>query len=101
MATGWNRFAELPSQQAGLSNCSQSLSPYIDALQHYYFVGGMPEAVQCFTENADFNGVHAIQKKMLATYEQDFSKHAGVDAPLLFYLGKNNTVLERHYSETH
>ena len=30
---------------------------YIDALKHYYFVGGMPEAVQSFAENKDFNEV--------------------------------------------
>ena len=49
---------------------------YIDALKHYYFVGGMPEAVQSFTENKDFNEVREIQKRILAAYEQDFSKHA-------------------------
>ena len=49
---------------------------YIDALRYYYFVGGMPEAVQSFTENKDFNEVREIQKRILAAYEQDFSKHA-------------------------
>ena len=49
---------------------------YIDALKHYYFVGGMPEAVQSFAESKDFNEVRAIQKRILAAYEQDFSKHA-------------------------
>ena len=33
---------------------------YIDALKHYYFVGGMPEAVQSFAESKDFNEVRAI-----------------------------------------
>lgn len=49
---------------------------YIDALRQYYFVGGMPEAVQCFLEEKDFNEVRLIQKRILAAYEQDFSKHA-------------------------
>ena len=49
---------------------------YIDALKQYYFVGGMPEAVQSFAENRDFNEVREIQKRILAAYEQDFSKHA-------------------------
>ena len=49
---------------------------YIDALKQYYFVGGMPEAVQSFAENKDFNEVREIQKRILAAYEQDFSKHA-------------------------
>ena len=49
---------------------------YIDALKQYYFVGGMPEAVQSFAENKDFNEGREIQKRILAAYEQDFSKHA-------------------------
>ena len=49
---------------------------YIDALKQYYFVGGMPEAVQSFAENKDFNEVRDIQKRILVAYEQDFSKHA-------------------------
>ena len=49
---------------------------YIDALKQYYFVGGMPEAVQSFAENKDFNEAREIQKRILAAYEQDFSKHA-------------------------
>lgn len=49
---------------------------YIDTLKQYYFIGGMPEVVQAFAENKDFNEVREIQKKILAAYEQDFSKHA-------------------------
>lgn len=49
---------------------------YIDALKQYYFVGGMPEAVQSFAEEKDFNEVREIQKRILLAYEQDFSKHA-------------------------
>ncbi len=49
---------------------------YIDTLKYYYFVGGMPEAVQCFAEDNDFAEVRMIQKRILAAYEQDFSKHA-------------------------
>lgn len=49
---------------------------YIDTLRKYYFIGGMPECVKNFIENKDFNEVRRIQKNILATYEQDFSKHA-------------------------
>lgn len=52
---------------------------YIDALKQYYFVGGMPEAVQSFAEEKDFNEVREIQKRILTAYEQDFSKHAPVE----------------------
>lgn len=52
---------------------------YINALKQYYFVGGMPEAVQSFVDNKDFNEVRLIQKRILTAYEQDFSKHAPAD----------------------
>lgn len=52
---------------------------YINALKQYYFVGGMPEAVQSFVDDKDFNKVRLIQKRILTAYEQDFSKHAPAD----------------------
>lgn len=75
MATGNERFAELLKNQ-DYEMITSFKQTYIDALKHYYFVGGMPEAVQSFAENKDFNEVRAIQKRILAAYEQDFSKHA-------------------------
>ena len=75
MATGKERFAELLNKwdHQMITSFKQT---YIDALKQYYFVGGMPEAVQSFAENRDFNEVREIQKRILAAYEQDFSKHA-------------------------
>lgn len=75
MATGKERFAELLDDQ-DFQMVAGFKQTYIDALKHYYFVGGMPEAVQNFIENKDFNEVRNIQKSILAAYEQDFSKHA-------------------------
>ena len=75
MATGNERFAELLKKQ-DFEMITSFKQTYIDALKHYYFVGGMPEAVQSFAESKDFNEVRAIQKRILAAYEQDFSKHA-------------------------
>ncbi len=75
MATGKERFAELLDSQDHRMIASFR-QMYIDALKHYYFVGGMPEAVQSFAESMDFNEVREIQKRILAAYEQDFSKHA-------------------------
>lgn len=49
---------------------------YIDLLKYYYYVGGMPEVVVSFSDNRDFNEAREIQKRILAAYEQDFSKHA-------------------------
>ena len=75
MAMGKERFAELLDKQ-DYQMVSSFKQTYIDALKHYYFVGGMPEAVQSFADNKDFNEVRDIQKRILAAYEQDFSKHA-------------------------
>ena len=75
MATGNERFAELLKKQ-DYEMITSFKQTYIDALKYYYFVGGMPEAVQSFAESKDFNEVRAIQKRILAAYEQDFSKHA-------------------------
>ena len=75
MATGNERFAELLKKQ-DYEMITSFKQTYIDALKYYYFVGGMPEAVQSFAENKDFNEVRAIQKRILVAYEQDFSKHA-------------------------
>lgn len=75
MATGNERFAELLKNK-DYEMITSFKQTYIDALKHYYFVGGMPEVVQSFAESKDFNEVRAIQKRILAAYEQDFSKHA-------------------------
>lgn len=53
---------------------------YVDLLKQYYYVGGMPEAVQAFADNRDFNEVREIQQRILTAYEQDFSKHAPNEA---------------------
>lgn len=75
MATGKERYAELLNS-GDFSLITSFKQTYIDALKYYYFVGGMPEAVQCFAEDGDFAEVRVIQKRILAAYEQDFSKHA-------------------------
>ena len=49
---------------------------YNDLLRYYYYVGGMLEVVQAFSQNKDFNEAREIQQQILAAYEQDFSKHA-------------------------
>lgn len=78
MATAGDRFAELLDKQ-DYQMITSFKQTYIDALKQYYFVGGMPEAVQSFVEEKDFNEVRMIQKRILAAYEQDFSKHAPIE----------------------
>jgi uncharacterized protein len=53
-------------------------SKFIEYLRHYYFIGGMPEAVSSFCRNKNFTEVRTIHKQILDTYEQDFSKHAPI-----------------------
>lgn len=36
----------------------------------------MPEVVQAFVDNKDFNEAQEIQQRIRSAYEQDFSKHA-------------------------
>ena len=70
MAVGNERFANLLDAQD---------FQMVTSFKQTYFVGGMPEAVNCFVESKDFNEVRAIQQRILAAYEQDFSKHAPND----------------------
>ena len=45
-------------------------------LKLYFYIGGMPEAVNSYIEDKDLLKVRKIQKRLLDAYEQDFSKHA-------------------------
>jgi len=49
---------------------------FIQLLRQYYYVGGMPEVVLTYTQTNDFKEVRIIQKQILNSYDQDFSKHA-------------------------
>ncbi len=46
-----------------------------DYLKYYFYVGGMPEAVQSFINNRDFKEVREIQNEIILSYNGDFSKH--------------------------
>ena len=49
------------------------LSAYLD---YYFVVGGMPEAVKAWIENADIEEVDSILDGIIEDYKKDFSKHA-------------------------
>ena len=74
-AAGENGLSEL-LQSADWKLITALKSKYIERLRQYYYVGGMPEAVLQFCQNNNFLEVRNIQKQILNTYEQDFSKHA-------------------------
>lgn len=67
MATSGERFAELLEKQ-DYPMITSFKQTYIDALKQYYFIGGMPEAVQSFIEEKDFNEVREIQKRILVRW---------------------------------
>ncbi|MDR1042538.1 MAG: ATP-binding protein [Clostridiales Family XIII bacterium] len=75
LAMGKERFVSL-IERGDFDMATTFRQEYIDLLKHYYYVGGMPEAVRSFALNRDFNEVREIQRNILAAYEQDFSKHA-------------------------
>lgn len=59
------------------------ISPFheklIQYLRIYYFVGGMPEAVQTYFETNNFEQVRTVQNNILTGYENDFAKYAPND----------------------
>lgn len=44
-------------------------------LREYYYVGGMPEVVQAYVRDADFGQTRKSQLGIIASYENDMSKH--------------------------
>jgi len=79
MACGKKQYVDLLAKGDIKMACTFR-QEYIDLLRYYYYVGGMPEVAQAFTENNDFNEAREIQMRILSSYEQDFSKHAPNDA---------------------
>jgi len=48
---------------------------FIDYLKKYFYVGGMPAAVNEFVITGDYDKVRTIQNEILTNYKGDFSKH--------------------------
>jgi len=51
-------------------------SHLIDLLRRYYFVGGMPEAVEHFAKAGNGREAREIQEEIIKSYVLDFAKHA-------------------------
>lgn len=49
---------------------------YLDHLKKYFIIGGMPAAVSVWMDTKDFSEVTKVQRRLLRSYENDFSKHA-------------------------
>lgn len=78
MAMGKEQFVELLNKN-DFEMATTFKTEYTSLLKQYYFVGGMPEVVQNYVLNQDFDEVRNIQNQILLSYEQDFSKHAPND----------------------
>lgn len=48
---------------------------FIEALKMYFFIGGMPEAINIYNQDRDLTSVRRLQKEILQGYESDFAKH--------------------------
>lgn len=75
LACGQQRFTDL-IDSGDFQMMSHFRTEIIDYLKFYYYVGGMPEAVEIYLETKDLKAVRSVQNKLLMAYENDLSKHA-------------------------
>ncbi|MCD8347508.1 MAG: ATP-binding protein [Lachnospiraceae bacterium] len=74
LAVGEKGLADLLNQK-DYTSINIFSDKYIHWLKLYYYIGGMPEAVQDYTVHQDIFSVREIQNQILELYESDFSKH--------------------------
>ena len=75
MAMGKNNLVNILDSQ-DWSMITMFAPKFQELLKYYYYVGGMPEAVMCFTQTHNWKEVRTIQKAILSSYQRDMSKHA-------------------------
>lgn len=78
-AVGNDRQADLIDQPDSVEDLRPFHTTLLDQLRNYYIVGGMPEVVQRYAEDGNLLGVREVQRAIVDSYEQDFSKHAPVN----------------------
>lgn len=83
-ALGETRYHAIVEKRA-YSSAYAIENDLINHLKYYYYVGGMPRAIQSFVSNKNLEEVRQIQKNILLDYERDFSKH--MDAPSIPKIG--------------
>ena len=74
-ATGNDQLLEL-LEQRDFGMVTAFRDKYIDLLRTYYYVGGMPAAVNAYLPKQNLAAVRRVQLRLISDYEQDFSKHA-------------------------
>jgi predicted AAA+ superfamily ATPase len=75
LAMGETGVVEL-LEKKDFENLNLFSAKLVNLLRYYLYIGGMPEAVDEFIENRDWQQVRAIQNQILESYRKDFSKHA-------------------------
>jgi predicted AAA+ superfamily ATPase len=84
-AMGESRYRKLIEAIAEPAPLAEAFhSHLIDLLRRYYFIGGMPEAVEHFAATGNGPAVREIQEEIIKSYILDFAKHApATDIPKL------------------
>jgi predicted AAA+ superfamily ATPase len=87
-AMGESRYRNLIEKISKTASLSKAFHNHlIDLLRQYYFVGGMPEAVNHFVETGKGREVREIHQEIIKSYIMDFAKHApSSDIPKLTLL---------------
>ena len=76
-ALGENRYRKLLEEISEIEPVPRVFhEELIDILRKYYFVGGMPEAVEYYIKSKDLPEVRAIHREIIDSYVLDFAKHA-------------------------
>lgn len=76
-AAGENRYRLLLDRLEELEPLPRPFhEDLVELLKKYYFIGGMPEAVNYYSKTGSLNEVGAIHKEIIDAYVLDFAKHA-------------------------
>ena len=66
---------------SGIKSGKDYVAAFHDKMMEHYkkylIIGGMPECVQSWVDNADPEEISAIQDEIISLYENDFTKHNG------------------------
>ena len=77
-AKGYDKLAEVldECEWESITTLGDTLE---DLLRQYFFVGGMPEVVLDWVTKEDVLNIREIQNRIIASYSNDVSKHAGAE----------------------
>jgi predicted AAA+ superfamily ATPase len=69
-----NRFTEIIKNRE-FNHLSVFHNELLDLVKQYFFIGGMPAAVEFYAGTRSFSGTREIQNTILDSYYADFAKH--------------------------